>query len=146
MVYRLLDISDTNLNNLMLRGAAVSSASMMMMMIMWYIWAWRTMVERYRRGISWSIHYTSLKILPAESSSKAGGTGEGNYEFCLTKYRFYTSKGSSTCCKILLSVADGCTSHLKEGVQRIFVALKNRSPSAGFEPVIFRSNGKQANH
>jgi hypothetical protein len=31
------------------------------------------------------IHHSSLEILPPESSNKTGGTGEGNYEFGLTK-------------------------------------------------------------
>jgi hypothetical protein len=49
------------------------------------------------------IHPSELSVvLPEEfSSSKAGGTSKGNYEFCLTKYPFHTSKGSLTCCKIL---------------------------------------------
>jgi hypothetical protein len=42
------------------------------------------------------IHQSSLEILAAKSSSsKAGGTNEGNYEFCFMKYLFQTSKGSS---------------------------------------------------
>jgi hypothetical protein len=47
------------------------------------------------------VHQSSLTILPAESSGrKAGGTGIGNYEFCLAKYVFHTSEGSVTCRKI----------------------------------------------
>jgi hypothetical protein len=38
-------------------------------------------------GSSWFVHQSSLTVLLAESSgSQAGGTGEGNYEFRLTKY------------------------------------------------------------
>jgi hypothetical protein len=35
------------------------------------------------------------------SSREAGGTGKGNYEFCLTKHLFHISKSSLTCCKSL---------------------------------------------
>jgi hypothetical protein len=35
---------------------------------------------------------------------------------------------------------------MKEGVLRIFIALKNPSPSAGSEHANLESNGKQANH
>jgi hypothetical protein len=43
---------------------------------------------------NWVFHQKSLTILPAESSSsKAGRTGEGNYEFGLTKYLSSHFKG-----------------------------------------------------
>jgi hypothetical protein len=41
--------------------------------------------------------------------------------------------------------ADVFTSPLKEGVLRIFVALKNLSPSAGIEHTNLGSNGKHIN-
>jgi hypothetical protein len=34
----------------------------------------------------------------------------------------------------------------KEDVLRIFIAIRNPSSSAGFEPAYIRSNGKHANH
>jgi hypothetical protein len=34
----------------------------------------------------------------------------------------------------------------KEGMVRIYTALKDPSPSAGFEPAKFGSNGKHANY
>jgi hypothetical protein len=40
--------------------------------------------------------------------------------------------------------ADSFTSPPKEGMLRIFVALKNPSPSAGFDPANPGSNGIQA--
>jgi hypothetical protein len=55
--------------------------------------------------------------------SKARGSSKGNYEFCLPKYLFYTSKGSLTCRKILLHGADGFTSPLEECVLWIFITL-----------------------
>jgi hypothetical protein len=75
--------------------------------------------------------------------TKAGGTAETN-KFCLTKNLFHTSKGSLTCRKILRHGADSFTYPPKERVLRIFIALKNPSPSAGFEPANLGSNGKQS--
>jgi hypothetical protein len=46
-----------------------------------------------------------------------------------------------TCRKILRHVADGFTFPLKQGVLRIFIALKKPSLSAGFEPANLGSNG-----
>jgi hypothetical protein len=79
------------------------------------------------------------------SSSKAGGNGAQNDEFCVTKYVFSTSKGSLTCLNILHG-ADGFASPPKEGVLGMFIALKNPSPSARFEAANLRSNGEHANH
>jgi hypothetical protein len=79
---------------------------------------------------------SSLEKLPAESSSsKAVGNSEGNYEFCLTKYLFNTSKVFLTCRKILRHGADSLTVPPQEGLLRTFVALKNLTPSAEFELV-----------
>jgi hypothetical protein len=61
------------------------------------------------------------------------------------KYLFHTSKASLTCRKILQS-ANGFSSPPKEGVLRIFIALKNPSPSAEFEPANVGSSGKYANY
>jgi hypothetical protein len=80
---------------------------------------------------SWFVHQSSLAILPAESC-KEEETGE-DYEFCLTKYLFHTSKYSLTCRKIWHD-ADGFSSHPKEAVLRISIAFKNQSSSATFEP------------
>jgi hypothetical protein len=65
-------------------------------------------------------------------------------EFSLSVSLSYL-KGSLTCCTIF-HAADGFTSALKEGVLRIFVALKNASLSTGFEPAYLGFSGKHANH
>jgi hypothetical protein len=66
--------------------------------------------------------------------------------FALRSISFNISKGSLTCLKIL-RVADGFTPPPpNEGGLWIFVALKNLSPSAGFQPVNFVYDGKHANH
>jgi hypothetical protein len=58
--------------------------------------------------------------------------GEGNENlFCPSVWDF---KSSLTCRKILLHGNSGFTSHPKEGVLRIFIALKNASPWLGSNP------------
>jgi hypothetical protein len=56
------------------------------------------------------------------------------------------SQGISTCRKILRHGTSGFTSHPKEGVLRIFIALKNTSPRQDFEPTILGYSGKHTNH
>jgi hypothetical protein len=51
-------------------------------------------------------------------------------------------KSSLTCRKLLRHGTSGFTSYPKEGELRIFIAVKNPSPLAGFEPAIFESSGK----
>jgi hypothetical protein len=65
--------------------------------------------------------------------------------FSLRSIFVHTSKGFLTCRKILHG-ADGFTSPPKEGVLRIFIALKNPSLLAGFEPAKLGSNYNHANH
>jgi hypothetical protein len=40
----------------------------------------------------------------------------------------------------------GFISHPKEGVMRIFIAIKNLSPWPGLNPATFESSGKHTNH
>jgi hypothetical protein len=49
------------------------------------------------------------------------------------QYLIYAS-GSLTCCKTLQHGASGFTSHPKEGVLQIVIALKNPSPWLGLNP------------
>jgi hypothetical protein len=112
---------------------------------------WYISIEKHGRiisagKISWFVHQSYLAIYRLSRRSKAGETGEGNDEFCLKMYLFHTLMGSLTHRKILWHGADGFTSPPKEGVLRNFIALKNPSPSAGFNPVNVWSNGKQENH
>jgi hypothetical protein len=58
----------------------------------------------------------------------------------------FLQMGSLTCRKILRHGADSFTSLSKEVVLRIFIAVKNPSSSAGYEPTNLGSNGKHANH
>jgi hypothetical protein len=75
------------------------------------------------------VHQISLAIQPVKPcSSKAGGTGEINDNFCLTKYLFHTSKASLTCCKIIQYGTDGFTFSPKEGMLRFLIAINIRRP------------------
>jgi hypothetical protein len=47
---------------------------------------------------------------------------------------------------MLRNGTDGFTSPPKKDVLRLYIALKNPSPSAGFEPANLESNIKHANH
>jgi hypothetical protein len=53
--------------------------------------------------------------------------------------------GFLTCRKILRHGADGFTSPAKGVLLRIFIALKNPSPSDWFEPATLEPNGKHDN-
>jgi hypothetical protein len=79
------------------------------------------------RGDFWFVHQSFLEIPQTPSGSKTRVTADGKVEFCLMKYLFHISKGSLTCCKIVLQGADGFTSPPKEGIMRILIALKNPS-------------------
>jgi hypothetical protein len=94
------------------------------------IWAWRAKVVMKQAGHnSWLVHQSSLAVLPAETSgeNKRNGWRSENFSYQYLKYL----KGSLTCCKILHRTS-GFTSHPKERVLRIFIALKN--PSPGLNP------------
>jgi hypothetical protein len=58
----------------------------------------------------------------------------------------HTSKGFLTCLKVLRHGADDFTSLPKKVVLRVFIVLKNPSPSAGFEPANLGSRSRNAKH
>jgi hypothetical protein len=88
------------------------------------MWAWRPMVMMMPTGDnSWLVHQSSLAVLPAETSGASRGNGRRSENFA---YQYMKCiKGSSTCRKILRRGTSGFTSHPKEDVLRIFIALKN---------------------
>jgi hypothetical protein len=61
------------------------------------------------------------------------------------KYFLHTPQGSLTCLAFLGYGADGSTSPPKKVVLRNFIAPKNPSFSAEFDPVNLGSNGKHDN-
>jgi hypothetical protein len=96
------------------------------------IWAWTAMVMMMMMMTimmpagdnSWLVHQSSPVVLPAETSGESRRNGwSENFAYQCLKYL----KGYLTCRKILLGTS-GFTSHSKEGVLRIFIALKNPSP------------------
>jgi hypothetical protein len=98
------------------------------------------------RGNSWFVHQSSLAFLPAESSSsKAGVTGEGNYEFSIWSIFVYISKGFLTCRKIS-RMGPTALLALRRKACCWLIGLKNPSLSAGFENVNLGSNDNHANH
>jgi hypothetical protein len=66
-------------------------------------------------------------------------------EFLPTEYLFNIPQGSFASRKFLRHGADGFTSRPKE-VLWTFIAIKNPSPSTGFESANIGSNGKHDNH
>jgi hypothetical protein len=75
---------------------------------------------------SWLVHQSSLAVIPAETSgaSMRNGWRSENFAYQYLKYL----KGSFTCRKILQHGTSGFTSHPKEGVLWIFIALKTPPP------------------
>jgi hypothetical protein len=90
------------------------------------------------------VHKSSLAVLPAETSGASRKNGRRNENFAYQYLRYL--KGSLTCRKILRHGTYGFTSHPKEGVLRIFIAIKNPLPWWGFEPAILWCSGKHTNH
>jgi hypothetical protein len=81
---------------------------------------------------SWLFHQSSLAVLPAHTSgaSRRNGQRSENFAYQYLKYL----KGPLTCRKILRHGTSGFTSHPKQGVLRIFIALKSPLPWAGLNP------------
>jgi hypothetical protein len=100
------------------------------------MWAWRAIVMMMMPmpvgNNSWLVHQSSLAVLLAETSgeSRTNGRRIENIAYQYLKYL----KISLTFRIILLHRNSGFTSHPKEGVLRIFIALKNSSPRPGSNP------------
>jgi hypothetical protein len=79
---------------------------------------------------------------PEPSGSQSGDLGEKWPQFGLRNISIHARK------VILHAVhgTDGFTSPTKEVVLRIFITLKNPSPSVGIEPANLGSSGEHANH
>jgi hypothetical protein len=95
--------------------------------------AWRAMVMIMPAGDnSWLVHQSSRAVLPAETSVESRRNGRRSENFA---YQYLKNlKGPLTCRKILRNGTSGFTSHPKEGVLRIFIALKNPSTRPGLNP------------
>jgi hypothetical protein len=78
------------------------------------------------------VHQNSVASLSAETSgeSRRNGRRSDNFAYQYLKYH----KVSLTCRKILRHGTSGFTSYPKEGVLRIFIALKIQSPQPGLKP------------
>jgi hypothetical protein len=69
---------------------------------------------------------------------------EGNENFVYSSLRDFNR--ALTCRNISRHGTSSFTSHPKEGVLRIFIALKNPLPWLGSNPQPLRSSGKYTNH
>jgi hypothetical protein len=99
------------------------------------IWVCRTMVEWFRQRKNWFVHQCSLEFLPGESSSSSEeDRGKGMINFALRSFCSYLQVIFFACCNILRHGASGFTSSPKEGVLRIFIALKNPLTLPGLNP------------
>jgi hypothetical protein len=93
---------------------------------------------------SWLIHQNSL-VAAEIPSSKTGSCWEISLNLADVVSLSY-SKGMFNIPWNLTTWGRRLYFPPKEGVTRIFVALRNPSPSAGFEPANLGSDGKHANH
>jgi hypothetical protein len=116
-----------------------SAASMDLLFISRWYEMW-TMVWWYWLGLTPNLSIRALWQPPVLSGGPAirdisggsGRVGEGNENLV---YPFpWDFKKSFACRKILRHGTSGFTSHPKEGVLRIFIALKNPSPWPGSNP------------
>jgi hypothetical protein len=81
---------------------------------------------------SWLIHQSSLAVLPAETSGAGRRKGRRSENFAYRYLKYL--KESFTCRKILRHWTSGFTSHPKEDVLWIFIAIKNPLPRPGLNP------------
>jgi hypothetical protein len=98
----------------------------------WYVSVGAMVMIIPARDNSWLVHQSFLAVLPAEISGarRRNGRRSENFAYQYLKYL----KGYLTCRKILRHRTSGFTYHSKEGVLRIFTALKNPSPRPGLNP------------
>jgi hypothetical protein len=112
---------------LCLRTAAINSP--------WWWW--------YRLGITPDSSTRSLWQSYQQGHLGKVGQWTKEWEFCISVSEI--PQGTFTCRKTLHGTY-GFTSHPKEGVLRIFIAIKNSIFSAGSEPATLVSSGKHTNH
>jgi hypothetical protein len=86
--------------------------------------------EMMPAGENWLVHQSSLAILPAESSGRNMMNGRKEWEFSLVRISFTPASDFLHA----MNGISGFTSHPKEVVLRISVALKNLSPRPGLNP------------
>jgi hypothetical protein len=100
------------------------------------MWAWRAMVAMIMPPgyNSFLAYQSSLAVLPEETSGESRRNGRRSDNSAYQYYLKYL-KGSLTCRKILRHGISGFTSSPKEGVLRIFIALKNPSPQSSLNPL-----------
>jgi hypothetical protein len=139
VIFKVLKLKKLVTDNwLLLRGSIVQSVPCTSVIF------WSILLPLISYNHSWFFHQSSLVAAETPDSE----TGSWREIFLNLAYVVSLSypTGILTWRKILRFVADSFTSPPKEGVLRIFITLKNASPSAGSEPSNLGSNGKHANH
>jgi hypothetical protein len=97
------------------------------------MWAWTATVIMMPAGDnSWLVHQSSLAVIPVDTSEASRRNGQRSENFAYQYLKYH--KASLTWCKILWHGTSGFTSHLKEGVLCIFIALTSPSPRPGLNP------------
>jgi hypothetical protein len=92
------------------------------------MWPWRAMVMMLAGNNSWLVHQSSLAILPAETSGASRRNGRRSENFA---YQYLKYLKVNLICNKIIHVTSGFTSHPKERVLGILIALKNPSPRPG---------------
>jgi hypothetical protein len=95
-------------------------------------WAWTAMLMMLVGDNSWIAHQSSVEVLQADTSGANRRNRRRSENFSYQYLRYL--KGCLTCRKVLRHGTSGFTSHSKEGVLRIFIALKNESSWPGLNP------------
>jgi hypothetical protein len=111
-----------------------------------------TMALWYRLGLTpslstrvfWQSPVLSGGPVSRDISGASKIMGEGNENLVYSSP--WDFKRSLTCLNILWHGTSRFTSHLKEGVLRIFITFKNPAPWPGSNPRPFGSSGKHTNH
>jgi hypothetical protein len=99
-----------------------------------WLWAWRAMMMMMlpAGANTWLVHQSSLAFIRAETHVASRRNGRRSENFACQYFKYL--KGYLTYSKILRHGTSGFTSHPKEDVLRIFIALKIPSPGPGLNP------------
>jgi hypothetical protein len=122
------------------RFQVLTAAKMKFRFVFWDVLPCKIIVDWRFRGTFYLHHqFDDGGISLMMEAARTSDTSVDNYftrqyipEDKSELYLFRTSKGSLTCHNIFLHGAEGLTSSPKEGVLRIFFALKNPFPRTGF--------------
>jgi hypothetical protein len=97
------------------------------------MWAWRAMaIMMSAEDNFWLVHQSSLAVLPADTRGAIRRNGRRSENLPISIWN--ASRDLFTRYKILRHGTSGFSSHPKEDVLRIFIALRNPSPRPALNP------------